>query len=157
MLQACATTFGTTVLVPQDKITPRYSAYGIIHNAGSLLLITSSDSGKYWFPGGEIEKDEQPFEAVIRESFEETGVTVNPVTLLWEVSSHLFVNGKGRRQFSSFYLCDALTTTIEGGHNPDHTDDAVMPQWVSLSILKPENFQDFGGSLFRDLPQAWFS
>jgi len=156
MLQACLTISGKTVLVPSSTLLPRYSAYGIVHSAGSLLLITAKQSGKYWFPGGRLEEAEPSREAVEREIFEETGIQAYSGPLLWEVSSHLYLEGQGYRQFSAFYLCEALSTTISAGNNPDSRDDATLPQWVSLSVLNPEDFQDYGGALFADLPKNFF-
>lgn len=53
-------------------------AIGVIRNEGKYLILQRSEetssSGKWNFPGGKIEKNESPNEAVKREIEEETGL-----------------------------------------------------------------------------------
>jgi 8-oxo-dGTP diphosphatase len=46
---------------------------------GKVLLIRHRKLGIYLYPGGHVEKDETPVEAVIREFEEETGLRVEPI------------------------------------------------------------------------------
>ena len=48
----------------------------IINAAGEVMLNRRTDTGKWATIGGTVEPDEQPADAMIREVFEETGVTV---------------------------------------------------------------------------------
>ena len=52
---------------------------------GRLLLVRQGDSGIWTTPGGIIEPDENPADAVVREAWEETGLLVLPrrVMAVW--------------------------------------------------------------------------
>ncbi len=65
-------------------------AVGIITNENQSLLITrrslNISHGGYWeFPGGKLEQDENPQEALIREINEEVGLTVKASKFLGEI------------------------------------------------------------------------
>ncbi|HSU15591.1 NUDIX domain-containing protein [Longimicrobium sp.] len=51
-------------------------------DAGGLLLVRQRDGGVWSTPGGSIEPDETPADAVVREVWEETGLLVTPRRLL---------------------------------------------------------------------------
>ncbi|MEI7690386.1 MAG: NUDIX domain-containing protein [bacterium] len=55
----------------------RHTARAIIIKQKKLLLVTGHGSEHYWSPGGGIESDETPLEALSRELFEELGVKVS--------------------------------------------------------------------------------
>ena len=59
------------------------SVTGIVYdNEGRLLLVQQRDDGSWSTPGGSIEPDETPADAVVREVFEETGLLVVPTRLI---------------------------------------------------------------------------
>ena len=64
----------------------REGVIAIIERSGRYLTITRSQSviapGKICFPGGGIEAGETPHQALIRECFEELGVSVEPILQL---------------------------------------------------------------------------
>src|SRR5262245_46644080 len=47
-----------------------------------ILLVNHSDSRTWVAPGGSIDPDESPADAVAREVYEETGILVEPVRIL---------------------------------------------------------------------------
>lgn len=59
----------------------RNSARSIILRDGKVAMIHSLKQDYYKFPGGGIEKDESPAEAMIRETREEAGLVVRPETV----------------------------------------------------------------------------
>ncbi len=59
----------------------RPSARSIIVRDGKIAMIHSRQYDYYKFPGGGIEKGENPIEAMIRETREEAGLTVKPETV----------------------------------------------------------------------------
>jgi mutator protein MutT len=78
----------------------REGVVAIIERNGNFLTIKRSEMvvapGKICFPGGGIELGETPEQALIRECFEELGVTVEPVRELevsvtsWNIRLHWF-------------------------------------------------------------------
>ena len=53
----------------------------VFHSSGDVLLVRQADAGAWAPPGGAIEPDEEPCDAVAREVFEETGLRVEPIAL----------------------------------------------------------------------------
>src|SRR5882724_2597118 len=59
------------------------AASGVVFNqAGEILLQHRSDDGKWALPGGAIDPGEEPADAVVREVWEETGVTIVPERII---------------------------------------------------------------------------
>ncbi len=54
----------------------------IFDEKGRILLALHSDTDIWVAPGGSIEPNEKPADAVVREVFEETGLIVEPVSIL---------------------------------------------------------------------------
>jgi 8-oxo-dGTP pyrophosphatase MutT (NUDIX family) len=58
------------------------SVTGLVFDAeGRLLLARHASEGRWVAPGGAVEPDEAPQDAVVREVWEETGLRVEPVSL----------------------------------------------------------------------------
>lgn len=64
-------------LGPARLLLPSVSAH-VFDPDGRLLLVQQTDSGVWSTPGGTIEPDETPADAVVREAWEETGLLVTP-------------------------------------------------------------------------------
>lgn len=58
------------------------SVTACIFDAEGMLLLRHADGARWATPGGAIEPDETPAEAVVRECAEETGFHVRPVGIL---------------------------------------------------------------------------
>ncbi|TDB83373.1 NUDIX domain-containing protein [Actinomadura sp. KC216] len=62
-----------------DEDLPRHSVSVsgiVVRDDGRILALKRADDGRWVPPGGVLELDETPFEGVVREVFEETGVKV---------------------------------------------------------------------------------
>ena len=101
----------------------RNSARSIIIRNGKVAMFYSRKNDYYKFPGGGIEMEETPVEAMIRETREETGLIVIPET----VRDYGYVHRIQRSdsdptecfiQDNYYYLCDALDRQI-----PQKLDD----------------------------------
>ncbi|WP_131736334.1 NUDIX hydrolase [Actinomadura roseirufa] len=95
------------------------SVSGIVRRAdGRILAIKRADDGRWVPPGGVLELNETPFEGVVREVLEETGVRVEPERL-----TGVYKN-MNRGVVSLAILC----TPIEG--IPHTTEEAVSVAWL---------------------------
>jgi 8-oxo-dGTP pyrophosphatase MutT (NUDIX family) len=63
-------------------VTPKVSADAVVtDDDGNLLVQLRADDGTWSLPGGYVEHDESPAETAVRETREETGLTVEPTEL----------------------------------------------------------------------------
>ena len=90
----------------------RNSARSIILRDGKVAMIHSLKQDYYKFPGGGIEADETPVEAMIRETREEAGLVVRPETVREYGLVHRIQRGgvdpnECFIQDNFYYLCDA--------------------------------------------------
>ena len=86
------------------------SVAGIVYDEeGGLLLVQQRDDGAWSTPGGSIEPDETPADAVVREVFEETGLFVAPTRLIAVYGGPDFVvrypNGDETQYVSAMFEC----------------------------------------------------
>ena len=67
----------------------------VIHDRGKVLVTRRSDNGLWCLPGGAIDPDEAPAQAIVREVREETGLRVRPHKILGVFGGHrhLYPNG----------------------------------------------------------------
>jgi len=90
----------------------RNSARSIILRGGKVAMIHSLKQDYYKFPGGGIEAEETPVEAMIRETREEAGLVVRPETVREYGLVHRIQRGgvdpnECFIQDNFYYLCDA--------------------------------------------------
>jgi 8-oxo-dGTP diphosphatase len=100
-----------------------------------VLLVKRSQSpskGLWALPGGKINLGETLQQAVMREVFEETGVSVIPLQPIYSFDS-IHKDGKGNTQFH--YVIVDLLAEYKGGELKAG-DDAAEVGWFSLQDLK---------------------
>ena len=150
MKVTCTTLHGQQKEVEAQDITMRPAAYGIIEHKGKLLLVNTKSTGKWFFPGGAIEPGELSKDALKREIHEETGIEVE-IGKLFKVHESFFYYDpwqKGFQNISLIYLCQPKTFDVSDAYNEER-DEAEKAQWINMSDLKPEQFQDFAGEIFQ--------
>lgn len=132
-------------LVPKEKLNFRIGVYGIIVNDGKILLVKTESIGKYFFPGGGIERGENVIGALNREILEETGIEVeieNFFMFKEKFFYHDLLN-KAYQHYYFFYICKPKTFDLLKNKNKDR------PRWVDLKSLKIKNFQHPMGDVFE--------
>ena len=102
---------------PTNEQFTRIASYGIIIKNDEILLCRISDKlpkhqGYWTLPGGKIEFGESPEEAMIREVFEETGLTVQPESILGIDSEVLHSESKSHHQIRIIYKVSYLTGNL---------------------------------------------
>lgn len=95
----------------------RNSARSIILRDGKTAMIHSLKYDYYKFPGGGIENDESPVDAMIRETREEAGLVVIPESVREYGYVHRIQKSDSDPtecfvQDNFYYLCDALDDTV---------------------------------------------
>ncbi len=144
-LIACRTLSGGEKLIPADQLVFRPSVYGLVLHNNALLLAQSKHTGRYLLPGGGIEKGEAIEAALMREVYEETGITIAVQRLLHVETFMVYhdVLDVANHAFLFFYCCVPLSIDITTAHNPS-SDDAILPRWIARDTLSADTFQSQG-------------
>lgn len=127
----------------------RDSARSIIISNGKIAMIHSKKYDYYKFPGGGIENGEDPFDAMIRETQEEAGLTVIPET----VKEYGYVHRIQRSdndpsecfiQDNYYYLCDAEDGFVSQNLDEYEKKESYQLEYVepSLAIQKNRSVKD---------------
>ncbi len=95
-------------------------------------------AGKWEFPGGKIEPGESPAEAAVRETLEETGLTVRAVRTLLEVR-HAYEHATVHLHFIRCSISDSIVQPHEG------------TRWVTATELNGYDFPVANAPLLRML------
>jgi 8-oxo-dGTP pyrophosphatase MutT (NUDIX family) len=127
-------------------ITPAASAI-IFDEQGRMLLHKRSDNGDWHPPSGCIEPDESPTDAVVREVWEETGLIVEPVSLIGIYNGPAFhftyPHGDQIAIFSIMFACRAIGGTLQPDEHevlelkyftPQELTDGFLPKRWHLRV-----------------------
>ena len=117
-------------------LNPIPSVATILFQDGRILLVKRNIEpgyGKWGLPGGFIERDESPNDAVIREVFEETGLICQPINVIDTSGSFETIYGS---IIVICYLAEIISGTLRAG------DDAEDVQFFELNSLPPMAFRN---------------
>jgi len=106
----------------------------LIVNNGKIVLVRRSKEpakGEWSIPGGLVKVGETLKQAVIREVFEETGLDVEPNTLV-ELLERIFSDDRNRIRYH-YILADYLCSVIGGSLNAG--SDATDAVWADRAEL----------------------
>lgn len=150
----CDTFDGQYVRVRVEELEFRPSAYALIHREGRVLLIRLPN-GKYYMPGGAVEKGETLVEAVIREAKEETGldVEVRRYFCFREQFFYYRPTGSAWHGLSHCYVCEPLNAGLDldpGAGDPEEG----TPVWVDPRTMKDEEFHGIAAGVIREFLSA---
>lgn len=107
------------------------SVTAIVYGDGGEMLLVRQRDGDVWStPGGSIEPDETPADAVVRETWEETGLLVRPVALIGVFGGPSFVvryaNGDETQYVMSVFEC-----SVESGRLTGSNDEVTASRFVA--------------------------
>lgn len=120
----------------------RMRARAIILKEGNLVSMYRERDGRifYTFPGGGQEGNESEQECVIREVYEEFGITVNPIKKVYIYENQISIE--------HFYLCEWISGEFGTGHGEEYfkgqTNGTYKPtllnvaQIPNLPLMPPE-------------------
>jgi len=105
----------------------------VLDPAGRLLMIQRTDSGLYALPGGRHELGETMTETAVRETLEETGVTIEVTDLIGIYSdpAHVvaFSDGEVRQEFSICFRARPVSG------QPRPSDESSEVRWIPRDQL----------------------
>ena len=125
-------------------------SYGLIIDNDKIVLISKVGGpydGKLDLPGGTIEQDETPEEALIRELEEEVGIKVIDYELFDGNSVNVTWNHKGELEnihhIGFFYKIKKYENDIKSSINIDNiNDDSKGAKYYDIKNLKKEELSD---------------
>ena len=141
------------------------SVTGIILDEKSRILLLRHSEGDVWVaPGGSVEPNENPADALIREVWEESGLLVEPVKILGVFGGEGFEvtykNGDRVSYVMTVFACkvtggklkaDGVETLQAGYFSREEIVSIQTPTWI-LNVL-PYVYDDTGWAYFR--PGTW--
>ena len=78
----------------------------VIDKQGKILLMRRSDNHLWAMPGGQMEVGETPADAVVRETYEETGIHCIPKALVGIYDSRTWDKGLTQHIYKFTFLCE---------------------------------------------------
>lgn len=137
--------------VGQQKILLVFASACIRDDAGRLLWQRRADFGWWGLPGGVLELNESLPECVVREVYEETGLTVRPTRLVGIYSSPDFdvtyPNGDQVQQVTACFECRVADDRLPW---PSNARQIPHPASTDLQMIQPRIDKS------ETLELAWF-
>jgi ADP-ribose pyrophosphatase YjhB (NUDIX family) len=134
-------------------------AAAVIDTAGKILLMRRTDNQLWSMPAGQMEVGETPAEAVVRETWEETGVRCIPKALIGVYDSRRWDRGTLHHVYKFTFLCEPVEGQIP---EPFDAHETLETGWFSEGDL-PANLQEGHRKRIADaykmrnsIPQAYF-
>lgn len=144
---------GNTYEVPTSELSFWISAYGVIRSGNKILVLPHVNNG-FDFPGGTIEMGEKLEDGLVREVYEETGLTVTPSRLLGAFTAFYKSHKDGHfaHCILLYYLCDYIEGELsDNGFSQAEKQYAQMPCFKTFEELSDKTFMN--GSDFEILKQ----
>ena len=136
-----------------------FTATGIVFNdVGEILMIKHKKLGVWLPPGGHIDENELPCEAVLREIYEETGVKARVITAAQDIDALTYsyelplpmeilledIEGTGlHNHIDMIYLCVAEKTSL----NPQENEVDGIGWFTSEAIMELDTFDNVRNSV----------
>lgn len=123
-------------------------SYGVIIRDRKIALIKKARGGYkglYDLPGGGIEHDETPLEALTRELMEEIGVSIVKAELLDAVSKTFKWDVNDELIQDLHHIGILYTVEIEGNELKTDADglDSLGGEWIDIDKVKEEDVSPF--------------
>lgn len=111
----------------------------VINKDDKILLMRRTDNHLWSMPAGGMEVGETPAEAVVRETFEETGIRCIPKALSGVYDSRLWKPGSAFHVYRATFWCEPLHEKPE---IPFNTLETLEIGWFAENNLPPDLIVD---------------
>lgn len=95
-----------------------------------VLLCKRAYTGEWEFPGGSVEPNETPTDAIVREVYEETKLTINVLKLKYIYSLPHPLDPETKPYYMRLYAC----TDFTGEPTPDQEEVSEV-RWVAIANI----------------------
>ncbi len=106
----------------------------VFDDRGRILLVRQAESGAWSAPGGAVDPDETPSDAVVREVWEETGLYTAPTRILGVYGGPrclvTYANGDRTEYVMTVFECE-----VRGGTLSTVTDETTDAAFVAATEL----------------------
>lgn len=114
-------------------------AAAVIDKEGKILLMRRTDNHLWTMPAGQMEVGETPAEAVVRETFEETGIRCVPKALVGIYDSRIWAKPPRSQHVYMFtFLCEPL---VEKTAEPFDTNETLEIGWFAENKLPADLYE----------------
>ena len=93
--------------------TPKVGVEGILFRDDKLLLVKRGDNKKWCLPCGWSEINESPYESVVREVFEETGLTIKPKKIIDVMNVFAGQYMQPHSYYQILFLCEYVSGDLK--------------------------------------------
>jgi len=116
-------------------VTPKIEVRGAVFRAGRVLLVRETADGRWTLPGGWVDVNESPSQAIEKEIEQESGFRARAVKLaaLYDRSRH----GHGEslhHGWKAFFLCEITGGTARGSYETDAVEFFDPGQLPEMSL-----------------------
>lgn len=156
MMIECNTLFGKKKMIPKDKLYFRPSAYGIIEHQGKLLVVQTTTTKKFVFPGGGTEIHETLEQSALREIKEEAGINAEIIKFFSYYENFFYYDplDNACHGLCFFFICKPLTFQLLEKSDPEDVD-AEKPLWVDITSTQKKAFNTKQGDVFEDFKKTY--
>lgn len=126
-------------------------AAAVINHEGKVLLMRRSDNRLWVMPGGQMEVGESPAEAVVRETFEETGIRCVPRALSGIYDSRFWDVGVVQQVYKFTFLCEPVSEIAE---EHSHANETLEIGWFDENNF-PHDLYKGHVKRIKDAYQVW--
>lgn len=138
----CFDYYGNKHIFKDTECIAHLSVYGVYVDTGRALMVKDSKSGRWEFPGGGVENRETEPEALKREVYEETGLTVSgPIRKITEISEYYY-DIPTKEPWNSTRRFYRVVNTSGKMLSDGNDDDTAAVQRVNITDVKDLDISD---------------
>ena len=136
--------------------TPKVDVRGAVFDGDKVLLVRERSDGKWTFPGGWVDVNDAPSEAVVREIFEESGYHAKAIKLAALVDKNRHPHPPSAHHiYKLFFLCELTGGTATISNETDAVEFFpvnALPELSTGRTLASQIARMYEHHLNRDLP-----